>query len=78
MKILNGKLFKTGKDRILLSDIEKSELPKLLDEPFQLIFIFSESYKSLRKDSPRNPDSVANRRGVIELLRSRQNRTAGE
>ncbi len=65
----------TGKDRQLLSDIEKPEAPRPLEEPVAADSLhFREDYASLRTDAVRNPNSPENRAGVVSLMEARQRR----
>ena len=65
----------TGKDRHLLSDIEKLSAPQPLKEPVaaESLHFWSE-YASLRTDAIRNPNSPENRAGVVSLMQARQRR----
>ena len=65
----------TGKERRLLSDIEKPPAPRPLKEPVSAESLyFWNDYASLRKDAIRNPDSEENREGVVSLMKTRQRR----
>lgn len=65
----------TGKERHLLSDIEKPPSPQRLKEPVAAESLyFWKDYASLRKDAIRNPDSPENRAGVVSLMQARQRR----
>jgi len=64
-----------GKDRHLLSDIEKPPAPQPLKEPVAAESLyFWKDYASLRTDAIRNPDSAENRAGVAALMKTRQRR----
>lgn len=65
----------TGKERQLLSDIEKPSAPQPLAEPVKAEELyFWKDYSSLRTDAIRNPNSAANRAGVVSLMQARQRR----
>jgi len=65
----------TGKERHLLSDIEKPPAPQPLEEPVAADSLqFRKDYASLRKDEIRNPNSPENRAGVVSLMEARKRR----
>lgn len=65
----------TGKERHLLSDVEKPSAPQPLAEPVAADSLhFRQDYASLRTDAVRNPDSPENREGVVSLMEARQRR----
>jgi len=65
----------TGRERHLLSDVEKPPAPQPLKEPVAADSLqFRKEYASLRKDAIRNPDSAENRAGVVSLMEARQRR----
>ena len=64
-----------GRERHLLSDIEKPPAPQPLKEPVAAESLyFHADYASLRKDEIRNPNSPENRAGVVSLMQARQRR----
>ena len=65
----------TGKERHLLSDVEKPPAPRPLAEPVAADSLhFRKEYASLRTDAVRNPNSPENRAGVVSLMQARQRR----
>ena len=65
----------TGKERHLLSDVEKPPAPQPLKEPVSVESLhFHADYASLRTDAIRNPNSPENRAGVVSLMEARQRR----
>ena len=65
----------TGKERHLLSDVEKPPAPQPLKEPVPVESLhFHADYASLRTDAIRNPNSPENRAGVVSLMEARQRR----
>jgi len=65
----------TGKERRLLSDVEKPPAPQPLKEPVPVESLhFHADYASLRTDAIRNPNSPENRAGVVSLMEARQRR----
>jgi len=65
----------TGKERHLLSDVEKPPTLRPLEEPVAADSLhFREDYASLRTDAVRNPNSPENRAGVVSLMEARQRR----
>ena len=64
-----------GRERHLLSDVEKPPAPQPLKEPVAAESLyFHADYASLRKDAIRNPNSPENRAGVVSLMQARQRR----
>ena len=64
-----------GKERHLLSDVEKPSAPQPLKEPVAAESLqFRKDYASLRKDEIRNPNSPENRAGVVSLMEARKRR----
>jgi hypothetical protein len=62
-----------------LSEVEKTEPVKAVQKPVSAESLyFWKDYASLRKDEIRDPNSEANRQGVVSLLQARQRRAKQE